>query len=937
MSLRLWLWLTRPSALACVCAVAATVATNSQAHAGPTVDSPVGRVFRVGVLARVRQLVRSVAAGTATVSVTLQGVCRVKLLSVDAGDLHADVEVLQQAPMPDAAGRIATALRNASELYMKTCVLAGAVAPRRADAARKLLATIPTTRIVDLTWVMLALLGPPLVTVRMKQGLLQMDNPSRRARVVTALLGAVTNQNSSSNSSDASDSSTAAFARRREALIKQLAALWLELRDLPVDRSLLLENHSDADTDSTDDAVRGAFSAPVDDDADVIDALNRASIKRGDDNADDEEDDDDVATLARRIVALPLPPAARKPVLRDLRRLQAMQQGQPELPMMRNYLDIVAELPWGKYTEDTSDIRTAEAQLDKDHSFLTSVKRRIVGFLAVRQLLKEQAASVTDAAAAASAASVAPAVAPAAASASSRRGAGAILCLVGPPGCGKTSLGESVAAALGRKFIRVALGGVSDEAEIRGHRRTYIGAFPGRMINALRRCGSANPVVLLDEVDKLGVGVRGDPAAALLELLDPAQNHAFVDAYLGVPFDVSSCLFIATANSLATISAPLLDRMEVIELDGYTVDEKVTIGREFLVPRQTARNGLPASSVNIPDDVLRHVVVKYTLEAGVRGLEQRIGQVCRHVAVDTLRGRTSAAAEATTVGSGTSDTSGNNADQHPGASAKQAFPHLPVTISVKDLDATLGKPMHSPAERWHTPPPPGVCAGLAWTPAGGDLLFVETALMPGSGAVVFTGQLGDVMSESVKLALAWIRATATPLALTLPDLKTQDLHVHFPAGAVPKDGPSAGVAIVCAVYSLLSGRPVPTDVAMTGEVTLTGRVTAVGGVKAKVMAAHRAGVTRVVLPRANVRDLDELPQAVHKGVKFVPVDTTMEALLAVFQTMPTPFGDASLPDTTLLAADDDDGSGGDSSGLMRADDDLVFRDAPGRRFGVSKL
>jgi len=483
-------------------------------------------------------------------------------------------------------------------------------------------------------------------------------------------------------------------------------------------------------------------------------------------------------------------------------------------------LDTVLELPWGVRSEDHLKVAEARAILDADHNGLEDVKDRIVEYLAVRKLRVDRGLA-----------------------ASSERGAGAILALVGPPGVGKTSLGESVARALGRKFARVSLGGVRDEAEIRGHRRTYVGAMPGRIARALKEAGTMNPVLLLDEVDKLGADWRGDPSSALLEVLDPAQNHTFRDHYLEVELDLSEVLFIATANVADTIPGPLLDRMEVIRLDGYTEDEKLAIARDHLLGRQLERNGLGADEVLLTDGAIKAVVADHTREAGVRQLERELGKVLRKVATKLAAGDAQA----------------------------------PVTVDVDDVRTYLGRPkffLEAP-ERTSVP---GVATGLAVTGTGGDVLFVEATAMRGESGLAVTGQLGDVMKESSEIALSYVRSHTEALSLAADTFENRRFHVHVPAGAVPKDGPSAGVTMTTALVSLLSGRPVKSTVGMTGEVTLQGRVLPIGGVKQKVLAAHRAGLTEVILPARNGPDLDDVPEAVRSEMEFHLADDVTQVL-----------------------------------------------------------
>ena len=520
----------------------------------------------------------------------------------------------------------------------------------------------------------------------------------------------------------------------------------------------------------------------------------------------------------KKIAAAAMPAKIQEQAERELARFERMGDSNAESSMIRTYLDWLLAVPWAKRSEERLDPVYARQVLDADHAGLDDVKSRITEYLAVRKLRADRGLS-------------------------DDKRSGAILTLVGPPGTGKTSIGESIARATGRQFVRMSLGGVRDEAEIRGHRRTYIGALPGRLVRALRDAGTMNPVIMLDEVDKLGADWRGDPSAALLEVLDPAQNHAFGDHYLDVEIDLSHVLFIATANVADRIPGPLLDRMEVIPFDGYTIDEKVAIGRGYLWPRQVERNGLVADDVTASDDVLRVVVSDYTREAGVRQLEREIGTLLRKTA----------AAVAT------------------GTAAK------PVVIDEAAVRQALGraKVFHEVAARTATP---GVATGLAVTGVGGDVLFVEAASMAGTGGLVLTGQLGDVMKESARIALTYVRSHAAPLNIPDGAFAGTEFHLHVPAGAVPKDGPSAGVTMVTALASLLTQRPVKSTVGMTGEVTLQGRVLPIGGLKQKVLAAHAAGLTEVILPARNAPDLDDVPAEVREHMVFHPVSTIDEVL-----------------------------------------------------------
>ncbi|GAB3407330.1 endopeptidase La [Flindersiella endophytica] len=517
---------------------------------------------------------------------------------------------------------------------------------------------------------------------------------------------------------------------------------------------------------------------------------------------DDEPDGaDDYRT---RVEAADLPENVREAALREVGRLERASEQSPESGWIRTWLDTVLELPWSARTTDTPDVKAAREVLDADHAGLDDVKERIVEYLAVRTRRVDRGlASIGG------------------------RGSGAVLALVGPPGVGKTSLGESVARALGRKFVRVSLGGVRDEAEIRGHRKTYVGAMPGRLVRAIKEAGSMNPVVLLDEIDKVGSDFRGDPAAALLEVLDPAQNHTFRDHYLEVDLDLSDVLFLATANVIDTIPPALLDRMELVSLDGYTEDEKVAIARDHLLPRQLERAALTADEVAVSDGALRTIAADYTREAGVRSFERSLAKILRKVAT-TLANDPSKA---------------------------------PVSVDVLDLRDYLGRPRFQP-ESARDGKTPGVATGLAVTGAGGDVLYIEAATMPGDAGLTLTGQLGDVMKESAQIAASYLRANGARLGIPTEALGERRVHIHIPAGAIPKDGPSAGVTMTTALASLLSGRPVRPEVGMTGEVSLTGRVLPIGGVKQKLLAAHRSGLTEVVLPKRNEPDLDDLPEDV---------------------------------------------------------------------------
>jgi ATP-dependent Lon protease len=521
-----------------------------------------------------------------------------------------------------------------------------------------------------------------------------------------------------------------------------------------------------------------------------------------------DSDSDVAAEYRKKIEDAGMPEAVRKEVERELGRLERTSEQNPEQGWIRNYLDWMLDIPWNKRTVDQFDVVEARRILDQDHTGLEDVKDRIIEFLAVRKRRDARGLEVIGG-----------------------RGSGAIITLVGPPGVGKTSLGESVARALGRKFTRISLGGIHDEAEIRGHRRTYVGALPGRIARALKEAGTRNPVIMLDEIDKVGNDWRGDPSSALLEVLDPAQNHSFRDHYLEVDLDLSEVLFIPTANVADTIPGPLLDRMEIIRLDGYTEEEKLAIARDHLLKRQLERNGLAADEVRVDDEALRRIIADHTREAGVRNLERELGRLLRKVATQIEAGKVTA----------------------------------PISVTGDDVKTYLGRAkFHAEvAERTEVP---GVATGLAVTGIGGEVLFVEAAAMDGQKqGLTLTGQLGDVMKESVQIGLSYVRSHATELGIG-PGFEEKAIHVHVPAGAIPKDGPSAGVTMVTALVSLFTGRPVKNTVAMTGEVTLQGNVLPIGGVKQKLLAAHRAGITEVILPYRNEADLDDLPQSVRDAM-----------------------------------------------------------------------
>lgn len=518
----------------------------------------------------------------------------------------------------------------------------------------------------------------------------------------------------------------------------------------------------------------------------------------------------EVDELKKKLQETPMPDEVRDAAGKELDRLSRMPPAAAEYTVSRTYLDWLLELPWEVSTKDNLDIVAAQETLDADHYDLEKVKKRIVEYLAVRKLKQDMK--------------------------------GPILCFVGPPGVGKTSLGQSIARTLGRKFIRISLGGVRDEAEIRGHRRTYVGALPGRIVQGLRKAGANNPVFMLDEIDKVGTDFRGDPSSALLEVLDPEQNHSFSDHYLEVPIDLSKVMFITTANILDTVPPALRDRMEVIELPGYTEEEKLMIAKRFLLPEQLEAHGLKAHLIELADDAIRTIIRSYTREAGVRNLEREIAAVCRGVAKEVAAGRE----EVTRIG-------------------------------PDDLEKFLGPVKFIPelaARSWGS----GLATGLAWTPTGGDIIFIEAARMPGKGSITLTGQLGDVMKESATAALTYVRAHAAELDIPKNFFADSDIHVHVPAGSIPKDGPSAGIAMLVTLASLVSGKQVRREVAMTGEITLRGDVLPVGGVKEKVLAAHRAGIREVILPYVNEKDLSDVPEQVRKSMQFHLVRAMPEAL-----------------------------------------------------------
>jgi ATP-dependent Lon protease len=528
----------------------------------------------------------------------------------------------------------------------------------------------------------------------------------------------------------------------------------------------------------------------------------------------------EVAELTQAIAHAKMSPEAESQARRELQRYERMPEAAAEAGMVRSYLDWLIELPWALPEEKPIDIKEARRILDEDHFGLEKIKSRIIEYLAVRKLAPQ--------------------------------GKAPILCFAGPPGVGKTSLGQSIARAMARPFVRVSLGGVHDEAEIRGHRRTYIGALPGNIIQGIKKAGARNCVMMLDEIDKMGRGIQGDPSAAMLEVLDPEQNATFRDNYLGVPFDLSRVVFIATANMLDTVPGPLLDRMEIISLAGYTEDEKLEIAKRYLVRRQIEANGLNAEQAEIDADALRQIIKGYTREAGVRSLEREIGRALRHAAVEIAEGSTQK-----------------------------------VTIAPKDLTAILGQPRFEGEIALRTSVP-GVATGLAWTPVGGDILFIEATRVPGRGALILTGQLGEVMRESVQAALTLVKSRASQLGIDPTLFEKSDIHVHVPAGATPKDGPSAGVAMFTALTSLLTNRTVRADTAMTGEISLRGLVLPVGGIKEKVVAAAAAGLTRVMLPARNRRDYDDIPKTARDKLEFIWLEQVDDAIANALAEAPQP-------------------------------------------------
>jgi ATP-dependent Lon protease len=533
-----------------------------------------------------------------------------------------------------------------------------------------------------------------------------------------------------------------------------------------------------------------------------------------------DERTEEIEEFKKKIEEAKMPEKVQKEAEKQLKRLQKMHPDSAEAATVRTYLEWLTELPWSKSTTDNVDIKVAEKVLNEDHYDLEKVKERILEYLSVRKLTKKMK--------------------------------GPILCFIGPPGVGKTSLGKSIAKALGREFVRMSLGGVRDEAEIRGHRRTYVGALPGRIIQGIKQAGTNNPVFMLDEIDKIGLDFRGDPASALLEVLDPEQNNAFVDHYLGVPFDLSNVMFITTGNVVDTIPAPLRDRMEIIYLSGYTAEEKLNIAKKFIIPRQLKEHGLTEKDVKITDQAIMKTITEYTREAGVRNLEREIANILRKVAKQIAEGK------------------------------KQAF-----LITPRNLSKYLGVPKYLPEEEVEKDLV-GVATGLAWTETGGDIIYVEATTMKGKGNLILTGQLGDVMKESAQAALSYVKSRAKILCIDEDIFSKTDIHIHVPAGAIPKDGPSAGITIATAIASALTGRPVRRDVAMTGEVTLRGRILPIGGLKEKALAAKRMGIKDVIIPARNKKDLEDIPKYVKKDMNFILVETMDEVLNIALGKAPEP-------------------------------------------------
>ncbi|ESO82781.1 hypothetical protein LOTGIDRAFT_109034 [Lottia gigantea] len=577
-----------------------------------------------------------------------------------------------------------------------------------------------------------------------------------------------------------------------------------------------------------------------------------------DEDGEENEDVEESQDMEQKIKECKMSDIAYKAAMKELKRLKKMPQHMPEHAMIRNYLELMTELPWSKCTKDALDIIQARKDMDVDHYGLDKLKKRVLEYLAVRQLKNSLK--------------------------------GPILCFVGAPGVGKTSLGKSISSTLGREFHRIALGGVSDQSDIRGHRRTYIGSMPGRIIQGLKTVGVNNPVFLFDEIDKLSRGPHGDPAAALLEVLDPEQNHSFVDHYLNVPFDLSQVLFIATANNMSTIPPALLDRMEVIQIPGYTEEEKIHIAVRHLIPKQLQEHGLTEEKLQIPADTVKIIVSNYTREAGVRKLERRLAAICRAVAVRVAEGISKTKHEKLeSLEENRKEMLNNNSLSEIDSNTASALAHppeMPIVIDDAALEDILGPPVYD-IETKDRLQQPGVAIGLAWTAMGGEIMFVEASRVENTereGKLTLTGQLGDVMKESANLALNWVRANSKKLHLKLDGdiFNCTDIHIHFPAGAVGKDGPSAGVTITTVLVSLFSGKCVRNDTAMTGEITLRGLVLPVGGIKEKVLAAHRAGINRIILPKRNEKDLHEIPDNIRRDISFIFASQLGDVLNAAF-------------------------------------------------------
>eukprot|EP00057_Strongylocentrotus_purpuratus_P016379 XP_011670853.1 PREDICTED: lon protease homolog 2, peroxisomal [Strongylocentrotus purpuratus] len=589
-------------------------------------------------------------------------------------------------------------------------------------------------------------------------------------------------------------------------------------------------------------------------------------IDRHEKSDDNESEGDEISELDRKIKDANMPKHALKACQKELKRLKKMPSAMPEYAMTRNYLELMSEVPWSKQSKDTLDIKQARIDLDADHYGLDKLKKRVIEYLAVRQLKNSLK--------------------------------GPILCFVGPPGVGKTSLGRSIAHTLGRAFHRISLGGCCDQSDIRGHRRTYIGSMPGRIIHGLKNVGVNNPVFLLDEIDKLGKSLQGDPASALLEVLDPEQNNAFTDHYLNVQFDLSQVLFIATANSLQTIPPALKDRMEVIQVPGYTQEEKFHIAKDHLIPKQLKEHGLTYEQLQFAEDAIKYIISKFTREAGVRQLERKFGAVCRAVAVRVAETQMSKRKPSAGSSSEEDAPMAPRGDRETKEEVKTELtdetsleltteaaiahpPEMPIVIDVLAVQDILGTAIYE-SETSERLSQPGVAVGMAWTPMGGEIMYVEATKMEGDGELTLTGQLGDVMRESAQLALNWVRSNASKLAIdskpVVDLMEGTDVHIHFPAGAVGKDGPSAGVTVVTVLVSLFSGRCVRSDTAMTGEITLRGLVLPVGGIKSKVLAAHRAGIKHIILPKRCEKDLEEIPQNIKNELKFT-LATRLEDVL----------------------------------------------------------